>query len=680
VILLAFVNENIIICPRNACDTALCFQKLPMKTRQASLKQYQDLSLLSPPEPVNYYVNLRLISNQNRFNMKKIFTSALLFFAVASTAAFAGTPQKVLPRIMEASVDNNFSSANFVEAPKIDRVVADIVDTVSVNDTWATLGIGEFNDVAVSMFINTGSGPWQVEIQQSNEHPGYYRMVNPYSSSLYGAYYSGYYKVREEDTYIVFDATDPNAVKMVTTKTHPNLTDYTYAPLNWKFNDTYGEFGIIFVGDLYSTPIYGTLTSGNIIFNASALRVTLDGYPNNWWTPTSQWKISLPGAQDNAVSVKINNYCYPDNKIPYTVTLGEDVKHVKVGEFPSFTTRYAVNQANTSYTVENGEESSAGEHTFNGNDYKDGVWFTIYGASYDDNGNALEGGCDHAFITQHVDSEWRDLGLTKFVDDTYAPGFLGVTTEDERNVQLLQNKKDPTRFRLVNAFATSSLAGFDAATMYDGATNAHNHYTEIVVYRNDSVVIPERPMGLTIDGDKLSLYSYNAGTLNDDRTITFPSKGLREVTNNLGSYYGNYSNKFSLFIPRYDIIAVVTDANDQPVAGATVKVGDFTATTDEAGTATFSAYGIGTTSATFTATYNDTAADKTRSGSAIVDLEEGNYDLFVPIVLTQETGINDIKVDSVDDANAPVYDLNGRRVSSPAQQGVYIKGGKKVVY
>ena len=53
-------------------------------------------------------------------------------------------------------------------------------------------------------------------------------------------------------------------------------------------------------------------------------------------------------------------------------------------------------------------------------------------------------------------------------------------------------------------------------------------------------------------------------------------------------------------------------------------------------------------------------------------------DVTFKIIVGTPTGIDNVTV--AEDANAPVYDLNGRMINGkPAQKGIYIKNGKKVV-
>jgi hypothetical protein len=592
--------------------------------------------------------------------MKKIITSAMFLFAVVSTVAYADTPQKEHPLKKEIQ-SIKASDLKVLDASTPLYSVAAAEDITA--DTWKSLGNGKFTDIAVARIYDISAGPWQVEIQQSNEHPGYYRMVNPYGSQW--SYYNASYQVRSEDTYVTFDCSDPNAVKLVTTNAYNSKFGYT--PLNVQLDPDDGEFALLDYGG--PNGKYGTLSDGNIVIPASNLRIYLK--KGGFYDAISDLKVSLPDAQDNSIAIAVDNYCYTDNKIPYKVTVGSNVKNVKLCVVSG---KRDASTENKNYALQNGTASAAGDYVLDAaadNTLPDG-WATLIGVTYDANGKLLEGAAAHFFVSKHVDSEWTDLGTTDFTDDTYAYVFLGTSeVPAAKKVQILQNVADPTTFRLVNAFATSSVSGFDAATMYDGAKSAHNHYTDIQIVSDDNVVIPERPMGLTISGSRLSLTNNQAGKLTG-RTVTFPAQGLL-VSDGSIYCYANYAGKFSLFIPRYDVTVSVADG-DQAVAGAKVTVGDVTATTGSDGTAVVSVYGL---SGTVTVTAHN--ADDTRMGTASFEVADDTYDYAVSLSLTVETAINKVSVDQ-QDANAPVYDLNGRRVSNPAQQGIYIKAGKKVVF
>jgi hypothetical protein len=603
--------------------------------------------------------------------MKKLFTSILLLAATLGQARYAsaGEPIKVRPEISSEVLPFS-NNAIEVTPPLVDVNTPYMVKDTITNDTWTSLGYGTFNDVAVSSVYNVStSGPFQVEVQQSVEHPGYYRLVNPYGTSKWALYNNGAYRLRNEDNYLVFNATNPDKVIFVTTTAYNLL--FSYTPLNVQLSSTVGELNLFDYGGTYGN--YGTLKDGNIVFPAGYLYVYTSTTKKLYKT-TSDWKISLPGAADYSLSIAIDHNCYADNQIPYTITAGADVKNIKT--LVASGAKYLTSTANLTATVSYGTASTSGSHVLdaqNGTSFTTGTiedgWISIFAVGHDDDLTLREGSVAYAFATKHNDSEWRDLGTTKFTDDSFGKTFLGSSTvPDEKNVRILQNIADPRRFRLVNAFATSSLSAYKPATMYDG-TN-HNHYTEIIVYRADSVVIPERPMGVTINGSKLSLLSYSAGTVTG-RNITFATQGLR-LGNNVSYYYANQLGGFKLVLPRFDVVVSVTSAN-VAVAGATVKIGDVSAVTDENGQATLSLYGL---SGTVTV---DAVSDASGySGSSTFDVEEGNYDYVVPIAIGAATSIDRIAAPaSVSDG--VVYDLNGRRVSKPADNYIYIIDSKKTV-
>ena len=52
---------------------------------------------------------------------------------------------------------------------------------------------------------------------------------------------------------------------------------------------------------------------------------------------------------------------------------------------------------------------------------------------------------------------------------------------------------------------------------------------------------------------------------------------------------------------------------------------------------------------------------------------------FFPIKSTKETGIDDIASSQESLKDNAIYDLQGRRVTKAASQGIYIQNGKKVI-
>jgi len=91
-------------------------------------------------------------------------------------------------------------------------------ETAQQDNPWTTLGMCEYTDGFLVDFYGgkLGGETWEVEIQEHNEQPGLYRLVNPYNRGWgpieqYGKYWTllGRY-------YLVINAVNPNAVYVET--------------------------------------------------------------------------------------------------------------------------------------------------------------------------------------------------------------------------------------------------------------------------------------------------------------------------------------------------------------------------------------------------------------------------------------------------------------------------------
>ncbi len=96
------------------------------------------------------------------------------------------------------------------------------INGVDWNEGWTTVTkTAEFNDIFFAGALFAYPGTWEVEVQQSNDLPGYYRIVKPYADNVYEeAVERGHY-------YVYIDATDPNAVVV-----DPSFTSFGYYVLS----------------------------------------------------------------------------------------------------------------------------------------------------------------------------------------------------------------------------------------------------------------------------------------------------------------------------------------------------------------------------------------------------------------------------------------------------------------
>jgi hypothetical protein len=507
--------------------------------------------------------------------------------------------------------------------------------TLSAEQTWTSLGTGKFNDPFVSVLYNVEVGPWPVEIQQCNENSALYRMVNPYGTSWeYNG--TGVYTIRpDEDTYVVFDTSNPEAV------TISNTDSKGLVPLNVQLSESYGEL------EIYPRSGVGTFSNGVILFPEKALAFYLSGNQSAYYA--GEFKVTLPGASDYSVGISHSAICEADNSFTFSVTAGADVARL-VGA--CYKGAFKVSAENNQTIANQGTEISAGDVTFTPDEPESG-WWTYYVVSLDADGNVQEGAVAYAFCITHNPDEWTSLGYGLFTDDTFGPVF-GVTAElPTVLVEVLENVATPGCYRIVNPYENN-----DIIKSYPQYFHAdHNHYVDINATDTTAVKLPASAIGVQVgSNDAIVLQSYSAGTLSN-HTITFPQNGLINYFGPNGGYYANQNSRFALTLPHF--VATVSVG----AADATVSIDD-----EAVAQAVTGADGV----ATLTANRALAAGSHTVSVSCegyfpaetTIDVTDGVFVYTAELALQEDpnSSISELSTD----AAAPVYyDLQGRRVTNP---------------
>ena len=163
---------------------------------------------------------------------------------------------------------------------------------VGAPEVWNSLGIGLYTEGVLCELYGAPAITYEVEIEESQDRPGVYRLVNPYGEGF------PYNDPGDWDDskayYIEVNAQDPDGV----------FIEQQASGLNW--GD--GEFVIQSLGSYYidngydfdtvkNAGLFGTLTDGVITFPAEGLLGTLIGYGGPFQLNTEgDTKIVLPSA------------------------------------------------------------------------------------------------------------------------------------------------------------------------------------------------------------------------------------------------------------------------------------------------------------------------------------------------------------------------------------------------
>ena len=146
---------------------------------------------------------------------------------------------------------------------------------------WTSLGEGTLTDDVITAAFDIENQVFTVEIQESDNTPGMYRIVDPYIDNRYTLRASESGSSSNYSCYLVIDCTNPDAV--------------TIAKQNMGILGTdLGDF------QMESTSP-GTLVNGVITFPQNGLVLTFSKYPGDFPANASGlFKVVLPGASDVA--------------------------------------------------------------------------------------------------------------------------------------------------------------------------------------------------------------------------------------------------------------------------------------------------------------------------------------------------------------------------------------------
>ena len=177
-----------------------------------------------------------------------------------------------------------------------------------------------------------------IEIQERDDMPGYYRMFDVYDASFMSSIFGGNMSgncVYQAYTYI--DATDPDKVWIPTFKCGLILhSDYGEISIGSYVADNADDFGASI------TSVYGTLKEGVIEFPSGSLQMKLEML--GWYSAnnTGNHRIILPGyrAKDYDVDLSVG---VSDNSglIPVDIEMGRDISQVWIAAFEGTLTETA---------------------------------------------------------------------------------------------------------------------------------------------------------------------------------------------------------------------------------------------------------------------------------------------------------------------------------------------------
>lgn len=162
---------------------------------------------------------------------------------------------------------------------------------VNATETWRTLGIGTYTESALCELYQAPAATFSVKIEESQDRPGVYRLVNPYGEAF--PYNEEGDWDDSKDYYIEINAQDPNAVFIEQQVTGLNWGDGEFVIQSTA--SYYMDYGYD-PDDLKAWGFYGTLANGVISFPAGGIIATLKGEGAYQVDISGNTKIVLPTA------------------------------------------------------------------------------------------------------------------------------------------------------------------------------------------------------------------------------------------------------------------------------------------------------------------------------------------------------------------------------------------------
>lgn len=177
--------------------------------------------------------------------------------------------------------------------------VTQIDDKAFAVSSWKTLGKCKYTEHMVLELFGNPEITYEVEIQESTEKSGYFRLINPYKSLFSNGYY--------DDTtnhYMYIDATNPEQVYIPEFQTGLNLG--------------YGNISLISTAGYYlekgyeeeASMYYGKLNDGVISFPANGMVISMSEYQEGAWfiiNTSGLFQIVLPESAAKSKALKTPN-------------------------------------------------------------------------------------------------------------------------------------------------------------------------------------------------------------------------------------------------------------------------------------------------------------------------------------------------------------------------------------
>lgn len=198
-------------------------------------------------------------------------------------------------------------------------------------ESWKSIGMGKFTDDIATALLSMPVSTVDVEIEECEGHPGYYRLVNPYGEAY--AYSKPGQFHADHNHYVYLNAINPSRIYI---EESPIGVDWGYGMARVS---SYTEY---FLGagfdweDVDELEYYGTYENGAFTFVETSVLFSMLGYDNGDWyeaNASGGTKIELPEGYVYLASVKDEIVIPEEGEVVYYNLQGIRVERPANGVF-----------------------------------------------------------------------------------------------------------------------------------------------------------------------------------------------------------------------------------------------------------------------------------------------------------------------------------------------------------
>ena len=349
------------------------------------------------------------------------------FFTIPASVSFdAGSTSTVIP------VTYDFEALGYDNEQKITISLPDAeasqygkatyTFTVQVPSPWTSLGMGQMVDAIVAPMYGMAEITFPVEIQENDLVPGYFRIINPYTTDNYPYYTEGDEVDADATSYIYLDASDPADVSFPLTGLNIDWGDGAIRAIG------YNDF-MKMNGDEADPSLNGVYNKDEGIISFPGRGSLLFVLGNKLYTtnPSGSFKVYMPGVvlKDYTATVGYKGLFMPESgsaEAVLSISVGSDVTSAKVGILPGMVEAAAI-EAVVNGTVET-KEFKPGEGQSANFAIEGSGWFTAAIVAYD--GEEQVGASSVSFKIAAAgasEGNWEAMGEATFVDGWILPLF-----------------------------------------------------------------------------------------------------------------------------------------------------------------------------------------------------------------------------------------------------------------